>query len=173
MSTVASTPRRWRRPTGAVDLAESAGDATAMTWAYCFRVDNARFEDAQSHLPAALALAHHTGAEWRAPRLLQRLAFTAIAEARYADARLLHAEALPLARLTQDDQCVAAIDGDEALACLLSGDADGAALYGRSEALVDARSRYRSEQRVFRQVTDGHLERLRSAQPLRWSLGME
>src|SRR4051794_12181686 len=36
---------------GAVDLAESAGDATAMTWAYCFRVDNARFEDAQSHLP--------------------------------------------------------------------------------------------------------------------------
>src|SRR4051794_28367646 len=127
MSTVASTPRRWRRPTGAVDLAESAGDATAMTWAYWFRVDNARCEDAQPHLPAALALAHHTGADWRAPQLLQRLAFSAIAAAHYAEARLLHSEALPLARLAQDDQCVAAIHGDEAIACLLTGDDDGAA----------------------------------------------
>ena len=32
------------------------------------------------------------------------------------------------ARLAQDDQCVAAIHGDEAIACLLTGDEDGAAL---------------------------------------------
>src|SRR3954471_1074536 len=44
----------------AVDLAESAGDVAAMTWAYWFRVDNAKFDDARSHLPAALDLARQT-----------------------------------------------------------------------------------------------------------------
>ena len=86
--------RRRRIAAQAVDLAESAGDATAMTWAYWFRVDVATFERAQSHLPAALALAHRTGADWRAPQLLQRVAFIAIAEGHYGEARLLHAEAL-------------------------------------------------------------------------------
>ena len=39
--------------------------------------------------------------------------------------------------------------------------------------LLDARARYVSEQQVFRHVTERHLEHLRAAQPLRWSLGME
>jgi predicted ATPase/DNA-binding SARP family transcriptional activator len=197
----------------AADLAESAGDAIAMTWAYWFRVDVATFERAQAHLPAALALAHWTGADWRAPQLLQRVAFIAIAEGHYGEARLLHAEALAPARRAHDDQCVAAIHGDEAIACLLTDDDaaaagaaaaqlalarrkrvtwitygllvtaalaarrdladDAAALYGRAEQLLGARVRYVSERKVFRRITERHLETLRAAQPLRWSLGME
>ena len=120
---------------------------------------------------------------------------------------------MPPARRAQDDQCVAAIHGDEAIACLLTDDDasaaraaaeqlalarrkrvtwitygllvtaalaarhdradDAAALYGRAEQLLDARVRYRSERRVFRHITERHLETLQTTQSLRWSLGME
>jgi hypothetical protein len=50
---------------------------------------------------------------------------------------------------------------------------DATALQGRAEELLDARVRYASEQKAFRHITEHYIERLRAAQPLRWSLGME
>jgi hypothetical protein len=198
----------------AVELAESADDVTAMTWARWFSVDAAEDVDAaQPHLAAALALAHQTGADWRVGHLLETVAFIATESGRYGEAQTLLAEALPAARLAGDHQCVAYIHGTRAIACLYAGDPDAAAaaaaeqlilarrrrgtwitegllvaadlaaqrhladdaaaLYGGAAGLNRARVQYSSERLQFQRITERHIERLRTAQPLRWSLGVE
>jgi hypothetical protein len=78
-------------------------------------------------LAAALALANHTGAEWRVGRLLQRAGFIATESGSYPEAQILLAEALPPALRAEDHQCVADIHGTRAIACLYAGDTEGAA----------------------------------------------
>jgi hypothetical protein len=122
--------------TQAIELAEATADPTALNWAHWERVDAETFQEAQARLPAALALAYRSGADWRVAQLLQRVAFMAIAEGRYAEASELHAEALTPARHAEDHQCVAAIHGNEAVARLLAGDRDRAARAAREQLLL-------------------------------------
>ncbi|HEX6052567.1 MAG TPA: BTAD domain-containing putative transcriptional regulator [Gemmatimonadaceae bacterium] len=126
----------------AVELAESAGDEAALTWAYWCAVSAAvDFDSVQSPLAAALALAHQTGALWRVGRLLQAVAFIAMENERYADARMVHSEALESARLADDHECVADLQGNEAIAALLVGDSDAAACAAAEQLTVARRER--------------------------------
>jgi tetratricopeptide (TPR) repeat protein len=126
----------------AIDLAESAGDDTALAWAYWFGIDAAAdFDVAQSHLAGALTLAHRTGAGWRVGRMLQRIAFIATESGRYREAQMLLAEALPQAQLAEDHQIVADIHGNQTIACLHAGDYDGAARAAAEQLILARRER--------------------------------
>ena len=57
--------------TQAIELAEATADPTALNWAHWERVDAETFQEAQARLPAALALAYRSGADWRVAQLLQ------------------------------------------------------------------------------------------------------
>jgi predicted ATPase/DNA-binding SARP family transcriptional activator len=123
----------------AVGLAESAGDEFALAWAYWCAVFGAvDFDSAQSPLAAALALARRTGATWRVGRLLQGVAFIAMENERFADARMVHAAALQSAALADDHECEADLHSNEAIAALLVGDF-GAAASAAAEQLTVAR----------------------------------
>ena len=196
----------------AVDLAESAGDASAMTWAYWFRVDNARLRQRTIPPPGG---AHPRPPDRRRlarPHLLQRTAFIAISEGtttkhgcctprrcrrrdgagrpvrrrhprrrgdrlpprrRRGRRRPAAAAQLILARRRRVTWITYGLLVTAALAARRDLTDDAAALYGRAERLLDARARYLSERQCSGTSPSATSRACATAQPLRWSLGME
>jgi predicted ATPase len=107
----------------AVELAEASGDDQALMWAYDFTVltseDSAT---AQGYLPDALSVVSQTGASWRVGLLLNVVAYAAIEEGRYGQARRLLGQALETVREIEDDQGLPYTLGNQAVASILDGD---------------------------------------------------